>query len=279
MGMTGDWIRDVRFASRGLKKNLGFTVAASLILGLGIGANTTMFTLVSKLFLEPPPGVQQPDRLVRLNRTNNGSGFGALAYPDYLYYRDNNEVFDGLYAYDPDGLALTIGSGDALIAGRGWLVFHNYFDVLGVRPTVGRWFTEDEDRTPGTHAVAVISHALWESTFGGTNGAVGTTLTLNGNPFTVIGVAPEGFRGASPAETPPDVWVPIRMQPVLTPVGGDFALRRVPGSTWGPVQGHVVDVCDTTRCSSRRRGEHRPGSERGEPGLLRDYAHSARRGS
>ena len=143
MGKTGDWIRDARFAVRGLRKDVGFTAAATLILALGIGANTTMFTLVSKLFLEPPPGIPEPDRLVRLNRTTRGSGFGALAYPDYLYYRDNNEVFDGIYAYDPSGVALTIGAGDALTAGRGWLVSHNYFDVLGVRPTVGRWFTED----------------------------------------------------------------------------------------------------------------------------------------
>ena len=116
--------------------------------------------------------------------------------------------------------------------GRGWLVSHNYFDVLGVRPTVGRSFAEDEDRTPGTPAVAVISHGLWQSAYGGSNAAVGTTLGLNGNAFTVIGVAPEGFRGASPAETPPDVWVPIHTQPILTPLGGDFALRRVPDNTW-----------------------------------------------
>lgn len=231
LSMKDLW-NDIRLALRGLRRNAGFTLAATVILGLGIGANTTVFTLVSTLFLEPPPLIVEPDRLVRINRTTDGTGFGALAYPDYLYYEENNELFDGILAYDPSGLALTLGFGDGNAPGRGWLVSHNYFDVLGVRPAAGRWFLEEEDRTPGTHSVTVISHSLWQSAFGGSPDAVGATVTLNGNPFTIVGVAPEGFRGASPAEAPPDLWTPIHTQPILAPVGGDFPLRRVQGNVW-----------------------------------------------
>ena len=229
---VADGVKDARIAVRSLSKDLGFTLTAVAILGLGIGANTTVFTLVNNLFLEPPPDVVEPDRLVRLNRTTQGSGFGALAYPDYAYYRDNNEVFDGVFAYDPDGVALSIGVTDRLTAGRGWMVSHNYFDVLGVRPVAGRWFREDEDRTPGTHSVAIVSHTLATTLFGNASNAVGASLSLNGNTFSVIGVPPPTFRGTSPTETPPDVWVPIHAQPILTPLGGDLALRRVSGETW-----------------------------------------------
>lgn len=231
-GMTYDWGRDLAHGLRRLVRDPGFAGAALVILALGIGANTTMFTLVNALFLQAPPGVTEPDRLVRLNRTTNGSGYGALAYPDYEYYRDENDVFDGVMAYDPDGVALTIASAQAVAAGRGWLVSNDYFDVLGARPAVGRWFTPDEDRSTAAASVAVIGYGLWESMFGRETSAVGATLDLNGNPFTIVGVAPLGFRGASPLETPPDVWVPIHAQPILTPLAGDFAIRRVPGNTW-----------------------------------------------
>ncbi len=231
-GLMEDWGRDVVHGIRRLMHDRGFAGAALVILALGIGANTTVFTLVNALFVQAPPGVVTPDRLVRLNRTTNGSGYGALAYPDYEYYRDANDVFDGVMAYDPDGVALTISSTDAVVGGRGWLVSNDYFDVLGARPALGRWFTPDEDRSSAAASVAVISHGLWASMFGRGSSTVGSTLTLNGNPFTIVGVAPQGFRGASPLESPPDVWVPIHAQPILTPLAGDFAIRRVPGNTW-----------------------------------------------
>lgn len=227
-----DGFRDARLAARSLSRDLAFTLTAVVILGVGIGANTTVFTLVSTLFLSEPPEVVEPDRLVRLNRTTDGSGFGSLAYPDYAYYRDNNDVFDGVMAYDPSGFAVSIDAAGRLTTGRGWMVSDNYFDVLGTRPAAGRWFMAEEDRTPGTHTVAVLSHALASTLFGGANEAVGRTLSLNGNPFSVVGVAPPAFRGTSPTESPPDVWVPIHAQPVLTPLGGDFALRRVPNNVW-----------------------------------------------
>ena len=162
--MTSDLLRDVRHGIRSLGMSPGFTTMAVVILALGIGANTTIFTLVRTLFLEAPPHIEDPDRLVRINRTSSrGTAFGAVGYPDYVHFRDNNEVFDGLMAYDPDGVAVTIGLGEGLVPGRGWFVSDNYFDVLGARPAVGRWFLPEEDRTPGTHSVAVVSHALWQT--------------------------------------------------------------------------------------------------------------------
>ena len=231
--MTSDLLRDVRHGSRSLGMSPGFTTMAVVILALGIGANTTIFTLVRTLFLEALPHIEDPDRLVRINRTSSrGTAFGAVGYPDYVHFRDNNEVFDGLMAYDPDGVAVTIGLGEGLVPGRGWFVSDNYFDVLGARPAVGRWFLPEEDRTPGTHSVAVVSHALWQTAYGGDMSVVGSVMTLNGNSFTVVGVAPASFRGASPIETPPDVWFPIHTQPILQPMEDLFALRRIPGNTW-----------------------------------------------
>ena len=231
--MIADFFRDVRHGVRSLGMSPGFTTMVVVILALGIGANATIFTLVRTLFLEDPPHIEKPDDLVRIHRTSTRrAAFGPLGYQDYVHFRDNNEVFDGVSAYDPSGVALTIGLGDGSVPGRGWFVSDNYFAVLGARPAVGRWFLPEEDRTPGTHAVAVVSHALWQTAFGGDMNVVGSTMTLNGNPFTVVGVAPAAFRGASPIETPPQVWFPIHSQPILQPMDELFALRRIPGETW-----------------------------------------------
>jgi putative ABC transport system permease protein len=108
------------------------------------------------------------------------------------------------------------------------LVSGNYFDLLGVRSAAGRTFLPEEDRAPRTHPVTVISHALWQRRYGGDPGIIGSTVDLNGHRFTVVGVAAEGFRGVSPAEMEPDLWVPIMMQPVVLPTGGDM-LHRLPG--------------------------------------------------
>jgi predicted permease len=226
--MLYDVLRDVRYAVRTLAKSPTFTAITVLILALGIGANTTIFTLVNALFFQPPPFVEAPDQLVRINRTKGSSRASSFPFPDYQYYRDNNDVFAGVYAYDPDGVAVTAGTGGQLQGVRAWLVSGDYFDVLGVPMAIGRPFAEEEDRTPGTHPVAVISHRLWQQAYGADRAVLGSTMTLNGHSFVVIGVAPRGFRGASPIETPTAVWVPIMMQPVLAPSESDW-LQRVDG--------------------------------------------------
>lgn len=230
--MLKSLIDDLRYAVRGLAKSPGFTLVAVLILGLGIGANTTIFAVLDALYFDAPPHVQDPDRLVRLYRTRNTYQTGALPYPDYAHYRDNAVVFDGLMAYDESGIALTISRDQGRIDGRGTFVSDNYFDVLGTRPAAGRWFLPEEDRRAGTDRVTVLSYHVWHDLFGSDPDAIGQVVRLNGNDFTVVGVAPEGFRGPSPLETPPDVWFPIHAQPILAPTALPLPLERVPENNW-----------------------------------------------
>ncbi len=225
------FLDEIRYALRTLVRSPSYALTACLILTLAVGANATIFTLVEHLFLAPPEHVSEPDRLVRINRTTEMSSFGSLAYPDYQYYRDYNDVFDGLMAYDPGGITLSLGYGDRRRTDRGWFVSGNYFDVLGVRPAEGRFFRPDEDVVDAPVTVVVISHRLWRDLFE-RHSPIGETLQLNGQPFTVIGVAPEGFAGVSPIEGVPDLWIPITTQPLLSPLAGDMALKRIPDSTW-----------------------------------------------
>ncbi len=225
LDMFHDFIQDIKYGFRTLARTPTFTAVAIAILALGIGANTTIFTIVDSLFFEPPPHVAEPDRLVRLYRTADYTQGGALSYPDYAYYRDNNVVFDGVYAYDPRGLALTAISTGGSTQINGWLVAASYFEVLGVRMALGRPFVRGEGNIPGGEPVAVISHRFWRRSFGEDSSVVGATLTLNGHPFIVIGVAPEGFRGASPTEMPPEVWLPMTMRSVLLPTTMDYFNR------------------------------------------------------
>jgi putative ABC transport system permease protein len=227
-----DLSSDARYAGRGLMKTPSFTAVAVAILGLGIGATTSIFAVLDAVYFDELPHVVEPDRLVRLYRTTASTQSGALAYPDYEHYRDNAAVFDGLMAYDPAGIALTISRNDGRVDGRGTFVSDNYFDVLGTRPAAGRWFLPEEDRSGGSHRVAIISHGVWNDMFDGDPSAVGASVRLNGKAFTVVGVAPEGFRGPSPLETPPDVWFPFHAQPLLAPAEGAWPLERVEGNRW-----------------------------------------------
>lgn len=225
-------LRDVRYATRTLARSPGFTLAAVSILALGIGANTTMFSIVDAIYFEDPPHVVEPDRLVRIYRTSESGTTGALAYPDFRDYREDNDVFEDMMAYDASTLSVTLSVDDDRSSGQGMFVSDNYFDVLGVRPAAGRWFLPEEDQTLGTHPVTVLSHGLWVRAFESDPDAVGRSLRVNGNAFTVVGVAPDGFRGPSPIEETPDLWVPIHSTSVLRPSVGEYAIRRIEGSIW-----------------------------------------------
>ncbi|HSR50295.1 MAG TPA: ADOP family duplicated permease [Acidobacteriota bacterium] len=226
------FVQDLKYAFRALRRTPGFMVVALLTLALGIGANASVFSVVHALLFQDPPYLTEPERLVRMVRTREGRLLGAFSYPDFAYYRDHNDVFESMTGYDPSGLALTVRMGGETFAARGLLVSQEYFEVLGVRPQAGRWFRPDEGRTPSTHPVAVISHGLFQRLLGGRPDSLPASLTLNGHTFTAVGAAPPGFSGASPLEPPPDLWVPLMMQPVLAPAGGEWTLRRVPGHSW-----------------------------------------------
>ena len=212
--------QDVRFGVRTLVKSPVFTLAAAISLALGIGVNTTIFTLVNAVFLNPLP-VEQASELVgvfTVDERNQGPFTNLLqtSYPNYRDYRDKNEVFTGLAASLPGlGASLALGSDPQQVNVE--LVTGNYFDLLGVRAALGRFFAAGDDQKPGGHPIAVLSHGLWQRRFGGAPDALGRTFTLNGTSFTVIGVAPQNFKGVN-ALFGPDLWVPTMMYATVLPV-------------------------------------------------------------
>jgi len=204
-------VQDLRFGLRMLAKNPSFTAVAVISLGLGIGANTTIFSFVNALLFRPP-AVEAPGRLLQLwQRNTKASGleeYSPLSYPGYIYYRDHNQVFSDFLAFDgemrPVSWSRTAAGG--LIQGQ--LVSGNFFSTLGVRPILGRAFLSDEDQASAPHFVIVLSHAFWEQHLGSDLAILGKALTLNGRDFTVVGVAPANFTGIIVGNQP-DFWAPL----------------------------------------------------------------------
>ena len=184
-------IQDTRYALRSLRKSPGFALVAVLTIGLAIGLNTMVFTWVERLVLRPLPGVPQSEELVSLQPQYQGGG-GGLGYLDYRDWRDGARAFEGVATYAQLELSAR-ASGPAQQA-WGEVVSWNLFNVLRVRPILGRTFRPDEEAQ--AVPVAVISHALWQRAFGGDSGVVGRHLALNGRDFTVIGVTPPEFAGS-----------------------------------------------------------------------------------
>jgi len=199
--------QDLRYGLRMLLKNPGFTMIAVSTLGLGIGANTAIFTLLDKVLIRPLP-VERPDQLVTFVEDAGGAP-GIFSYPLYTELRERNDVFSGVVAYDQKPFSLSDGSQSERVIGQ--IVSGNYFAALGVRPALGRFFLPEEDRTPGTHPVIAISHGLWQRRFGGDPAVIGKTVSLNNNRYTVVGVAPSEFTGTTRGVVN-DVYVPIMMQ-------------------------------------------------------------------
>jgi macrolide transport system ATP-binding/permease protein len=206
-------VQDIRFSLRTMAKNPGFIAAAVVCLALGIGPNTVIFSMVNALLLRPLP-VDRPDQLVRLFRSEDNGPYNSISYPDYIDYRSRQEVFTGLAACQRMMMSLNIAGQPESIPGA--VASANFFSILGVQPTLGRAYTPEEDRSLGGHSVAIISYNLWQRRFNADAAILGRTLRLNGQSFTVIGVAPKGFTGIDAVFTT-DVWVPITMYPKLKP--------------------------------------------------------------
>src|SRR5262245_60789713 len=230
--------QDLRFGGRMLLKKPGFTLIAVVTLALGIGANTAIFTWLKAIILQPLPGVAASDRLVMLHSVAQRSGNESIvvSYPDYKDYRDRNGVFSGLAAFNSDAFNL-MDSGGQPERVFGSLVSGNFFEVLGVRAALGRTFAPDEDRTPGTHPVVVISHRLWQRRFAADPTLIGKTIRLNKRDFTVIGVAPKGFSG-SWVGLELDLWAPLMMSPQLSQMEDPLNWRD---NHWLSVIGRLKD--------------------------------------
>jgi predicted permease len=196
--------QDLRFAARLMVRFPGVTAAAVITLALGTGVNTALFSIVNAVLLRPLP-FPQADELVQIWRAEPpGLEFGSASYARYVDWRARSRAFDEMGAFAPMGLTLTGREAPERIAGA--QASASFFRALGAPPAMGRWFTEEED-APGAERVVVLSHALWTRRFGGSGAVLGTTITLNGEAHTIVGVAPAGFAEAWRYEA----WVPLAM--------------------------------------------------------------------
>jgi predicted permease len=216
-----DLLPDLRYALRTLAKSPGFTSVVVLTLALGIGANTAIFTLMDQVLFRFLP-VEQPGRLVVLDGPGPFSGSShnhsdtltPLSHPMFMELRDKSSVFSGVLAEFTTPLHVAVGAHTEKVDGV--LVSGTFFDVLGLRPAAGRLLTPDDDRTPGAHPVAVLSHGFWTRRFAADPKIVGQGLLVNGQHMTVVGIAPAGFHGVEVGESL-DVFVPLMMQPQVIP--------------------------------------------------------------
>jgi predicted permease len=215
--------QDFRFGLRMLAKHPGFTTVAIVTLALGIGANALVFSVVNSLLLRPLP-VDRPQQLVFIE-TKDGP---SHSFPNYKALRDQNVTFAGMIGYRVAPMELEAGAGAARI--WGYLATGNYFDVLGVKPAMGRFFHQEDDLQPGASPYAVLSYGSWQARFGADPGIVGKTIRINRLPYTVLGVAPEGFHGTELFYWP-EIWVPMMMQPQIE-VGNPWLDNRNTFNTW-----------------------------------------------
>jgi predicted permease len=201
--------KDVSYGLRGLRRNPAFTLAAVLSLALGIGANTAIFSFIDRLMLRMLP-VEKPEQLLSLYRTG-GWGKGYASYPLYLEFRKHTDLFAGVFARSStDKVRFDPGHSNSVEYVLREYVTGNYFDVLGVRPAIGRLFKDEDNRTPQGHPLVVLSYDFWRSRLGLDPAILGRVLTVDDQPLTVIGVASPGFHGVA-VENHADMWAPAMM--------------------------------------------------------------------
>lgn len=219
-------LQDIRFGFRQLIKRPGFAALAIISMALGIGANTSIFSLVDTALLRPL-AVKEPSQLIELySTTNKGADWSLQSYLNYKDYRDRSDVFSGLFVYRVVVSSLTVNNSSQRV--WGYLVSGNYFDVLGVKPMLGRAFSPEEDQTPDSHPVAVISYTCWQHRFGADPAIVGKTVQFNSHPFTIIGVAPKGFIGTEVAYDP-EMFIPVMMAKTIEPAN-NYLDKRAAGN-------------------------------------------------
>lgn len=219
------FLQDVRFGLRQLRKSPAFTIAAIVTLALGIGANATVFTWFKAIIFNPLPGVDAGNLVSVRWRSAQGNST-SFSWPDFVDIRSRNHTLQGLTVGRMT--AMNLGAGDRAERVWGALVSANYFETMAVKPALGRTFRAEEDRNPGGHPVAVISHHLWQTRFGGDAAIVGRQVLLNRQNFTIVGVTPEPFQGST-LGLRLDLWVPAMMQQAILSGAGSLDQR---GSHW-----------------------------------------------
>jgi predicted permease len=253
-------LQDIRYAARGLRKAPGFTAVAAITLMLGIGVNTTIFTIVNTVLLAPLP-VEDPGAIVALYGTKSNAPLthDSSSYPDYLDLRRQSGTLSGLVAYTNFFANLVQDGSSEIVVGE--LVSDNYFEVLGVPLTRGRAFTAEELATEGASPVAVISDHMWRTRYNADANILGRTVRLNGTSYTVVGVAEPGFGGLFPAVTA-QLWLPVTMVDEVEPLGninttasesGDTRLTRR-GFRFLWLRGRLADGVDLAQARAELTG-------------------------
>lgn len=241
---------DIRYAARLLVRNPIFTLTAAMSLAIGIGATTTIFTVANGLLLRSAVGVTDPGRLVDITRTKSrgGPGIDPISYPDFLELRRRARTLDGVYGYQlelpPASLRVDDSGAERVYPG---VVTNSYFDVLGVPAIAGRTFGSGDSEDPGSSPVVVLSYRFWARRFGSDFGVVGRTISLNGYPFTIVGVARDSFRGMTVVA--PDLWVPATMIAALNPESGGRQLVNR-GVDWMMLGGRLKPGVSRAQASS-----------------------------
>ena len=211
-------LQDARYALRGLRRSPGFTIVAILTLALGIGVNSAIFGVVNAVLYRPLP-VDRPEQLVNIyGHQATSTKHETTSVPNFVDYERQVTTLSGLAGYTNFLGHATIDGASDLVLGE--LVTERYFSVLGVRPMLGRAFTAEENAAAHGLPVAILSYRLWQRRFGGDRAALGRQFRMNGELFTVVGVAPENFGGMVPAVTA-QMWLPAAMAEVVEPVGNN----------------------------------------------------------
>lgn len=232
-----DWVRvELRQAFRVFRRSPGFVATVVATLAVGIGGTTAIFALVNGLLLRPVPGVVDPHQLAAVQASEGGGAFGVSSFADYVDLAERTRSLSSVAAFKYRTVDADAGAATEPIGGL--LVTSSYFDVVGVRPLLGRFFGAEVDVGPSAHAEVVLTAGLWRRWFAEDPDVVGTTIVLNGRRYTIIGVTPTGFAGTQRVDVP-DLFVPMTMQPDLMPSSGYLLDRR----GWGGIQqvGRIAD--------------------------------------
>jgi predicted permease len=216
-------LQDIRLSLRRLGQTPGFTVVTVATLALAIGANTTTFSALNQFLLRPLP-VERPSELVFLN---TGRGI-SQSYPNFIDFRNSNRTLSGLIAYRIQPVGISHAGKNSHI--WGYEASGNYFDVLGVRPILGRTFGPEDDQISSPRPVIVISYAAWQNRFAGDPNVVGQRVKLNGLDYTILGVAPRGFYGTEKLLTA-EFWAPMAMEPQIEP-GNNWLNNDATWNVW-----------------------------------------------
>jgi predicted permease len=209
--------KDLRYAFRKLRHTPGFALTAILSIGLAIGANSSIFSLQDGLLLRPLP-IERPSEVVSITARPQSGGVESFSYPEFAELREKTRSFDGILGYELVGTAVARDNRTQPVFRIGYLVSGNFFDVVGVKPALGRTFRPDEDAVSGRDAVAVVSYEFWKNELGSDRSVIGSHLRMRpgaGQDFTVIGVAPESFTGMD-LFFRPTFFIPTMMGPMIT---------------------------------------------------------------